>query len=123
MKAAEPRGTSCASGEPRERNRATDRGKNATRSATEAQPTGLRALAGKVLERNSQRNQGATTELRGAASSATNLSATQAEIRRLVMMIYAQDTPEDQTEALQHALSDPGGALEFYRWILSGSVH
>lgn len=47
----------------------------------------------------------------------------EAEVRRLVAMIYSKDTPEDQAEALRHALSDPVGALECYRWILSGSVH
>jgi uncharacterized protein YigA (DUF484 family) len=92
---------------------------NATTSATEAQPTGLKALAGKVLERNQQRNQSATKQLRGATSSATDPSATEAEIRRLVATIYAQDTAEDQAEALQHALAHPEEALRCYRWMLS----
>lgn len=45
------------------------------------------------------------------------------EVRRLVATIYAKDTPEDQAEALRHALSDPDGARECYRWILSWCVH
>ena len=109
---------SCASGEPSERNSATDTGKSATSSATTAKPKGLKALAGAVLERNQQRNQNATNELRQSS-----LSATETEVRRLVANIYSKDTPEDQAEALQHALSDPVAAAECYRWILSRSTH
>lgn len=41
------------------------------------------------------------------------------ELRRFVAVVYANDSPEDQVEALRHALSDPEAARDFYGWRLS----
>lgn len=55
----------------------------------------------------------------GAAMTTKLIQNAEDEIRALVAKVHAQDTQEDQAEALRHALAHPEEALTCYRWIVS----